>query len=312
MDETEGTVLSGIPAQALTLRLPRSTIKMRHAASWRVDKWNEVHDLIICLRGSAHYRLDDDDVTLRPGEGMLIPAGSRFVGRIGAGEESYTGIAQHFALDLFGDVDLISQMEFARVVPLPNWDRMEHLVRLYRDIAPAASTTLAQHHLFMVILLAFLSTAFRGWRAGAVDPIGGQDTLSLHIVLAASRIAANPGGDDALGSALGPGAVQWRLFPPCLPGQDRPDASKVHGIQADGEGAQHAGDRPAREGDRRQAGLQRRLLFLAHVPPPHGRQSGELPSQGRLGGELNGIKCPGAGGRRIRACAAVSPGNVTG
>jgi AraC-like DNA-binding protein len=134
---------------------------------------------------------------------MLIPAGSRFVGRIGAGEESYTGIAQHFALDLFGDVDLIAQMEFARVVSLPNWDRMEHLVRLYRDIAPAASTTLAQHHLFMVILLAFLSTAFRGWRAGAVDPIGGQDTLSLHIVLAASRIAANPGGEDALGAALG-------------------------------------------------------------------------------------------------------------
>jgi AraC-like DNA-binding protein len=203
MDEIELDVLSGIPAQALSLRLPRSTIKMRHAASWRVDKWNEVHDLIVCLRGSAHYLLDDHDVTLHPGEGMLIPAGSRFVGRIGAGESSYTGIAQHFALDLFGDVDLIAQMEFARVAPLPDWERMEHLVRLYRDMSPAASTTLAQHHLFLVILLAFLSSAFRGWRAGAVDPIGGQDTLSLHIVLAASRIAADPGGEEALGAVLG-------------------------------------------------------------------------------------------------------------
>jgi AraC-like DNA-binding protein len=36
-----------------------------------------------------------------------------------------------------------------------------------------------------------------------VDPIGGQDTLSLHIVLAASRIAADPGGEEAFGAVLG-------------------------------------------------------------------------------------------------------------
>lgn len=203
MDETEHGILGGIPANALTLRLARSTIKMRHSASWRVDKSNEVHDLVVCLRGSARYRLDDEDLVIERGQAMLVPAGSRFVGRIGPGEASYTGIAQHFTLDLFGDVDLIAQMDLARVAPLARWESMEHLVRHYRDTAPAATTTLMQHHLFMVILLEFLRGAFRGWRAGAPGAMGGQDTLSLHIMLAAARIAADPSGAGALEAALG-------------------------------------------------------------------------------------------------------------
>ncbi|MBP7003377.1 AraC family transcriptional regulator [Amaricoccus sp.] len=200
MDETGGRILEGIPAHALGLRLARSTIKMRHAETWRVDKSNDVHDLVICLTGSARYRLDGVEVGMTPGSAMLIPAGAHFIGRHEAGE-TYTGIAQHFTLDIFGKVDLIASMRLDPVAPIPRWQLVEPLVRHYRDIAPEASTTLTQHHLFMVILLEYLEAAFRGWRGvtAALDP---GDALSLHIMRAAAEIAADPLGAGTLDRAL--------------------------------------------------------------------------------------------------------------
>lgn len=154
MDEIGGRVLEGIPAHALNLRLARSTIKMRHTETWRVDKSNAVHDLVVCLTGSARYLLDGAEVTMTPGLAMLIPAGARFVGRHQAGE-TYTGIAQHFTLEIFGRVDLITAMELDTVATIRRWGLIEPLVRHYLDIAPGSSTTLTQHHLFMVILLEY-------------------------------------------------------------------------------------------------------------------------------------------------------------
>ena len=81
MDETGGSILEGVPPDALSLRLTRSTIKMRHDETWRVDKSNEVHDLVVCLTGSAHYLLDGLEVGMSPGSAMLIQTGARFIGR---------------------------------------------------------------------------------------------------------------------------------------------------------------------------------------------------------------------------------------
>lgn len=200
MDEIGGRILEGIPAHALTLRLARSTIRMRHTDTWRVDKSNEVHDLVVCLTGSARYLLDGREVTVDPGSAMLIPAGARFIGRRHEGE-TYTGIAQHFTLDLFGQVDLLASMELEPVVRLPNWGLLEPMVRRYRDISPPSSTTLMQHHLFMVILLEYLGTAFRRWRdnSAALDP---GDALSLHVMRVAAQVAGDPLDDAVLDRAL--------------------------------------------------------------------------------------------------------------
>lgn len=200
MDESGGRILEGIPAHALSLRLARSTIKMRHTESWRVDKSNEVHDLVVCLTGSARYLLDGAEVTMTPGAAMLIPAGARFIGRREAGE-TYTGIAQHFTLEIFDKVDLIAAMELDAVVPIRRWALIEPLVRHFRDIAPESSTNLTQHHLFMVILLEYLEAAFRGWRSetSALDP---GDALSLHIMRVAAELAADPLGEATLERAL--------------------------------------------------------------------------------------------------------------
>lgn len=200
MDESGGRILEGIPAHALSLRLARSTIKMRHTETWRVDKSNEVHDLVVCLTGSARYLLDGVEVTTMPGSAMLIPAGARFIGRHQAGE-TYTGIAQHFTLEIFGRVDLIASMELAPVVPLPRWPLVEPLVRRYRDIAPESSTNLTQHHLFMVILLEYLEAAFRGWH-GETAALEPGDALSLHIMRAAAEIGAAPLDPATLDRAL--------------------------------------------------------------------------------------------------------------
>lgn len=201
MDEIVGSPLAGIPPHALSVRLARSTIRMRHAPSWRIDKTNQVHDLIVCLSGAASYQLDGVDVTVRPGEALLVPSRTRFRGRF-AGGELYSGIAQHFTLDLFGNVDLIAQMTLRPSVQLGNWTVLEPLVRHYHDTAPPSATTLAQHHQFMVFLLQYLEDAFLGWREHSVGAMAGQDALSLHIMLSAARLAADPLADGTLDSVL--------------------------------------------------------------------------------------------------------------
>ncbi len=202
MEKTEGRVLGGIPADALSLKLSRSTIKMRHTSTWRVEKSNDVHDLVVCISGGAHYELDGAPASLAPGEAMLIPAGARFVGRMGAGP-IYSGFAQHVTLDLFGHVDLINQMDLKPTAKFSRWRVIEPLVRHYREIAPASSTTLAQYHIFMVILLEFIEEAFVRWREQALVNTAGPDALSLHIMLAAARIAGQPFKEDILEDALG-------------------------------------------------------------------------------------------------------------
>lgn len=201
MDETEQGVLAGIPPDALTVRLSRSTIRMHHGASWRVDKSNQVHDLIVCLSGAAEYEIDGREIPLAAGDALLIPAGLRFRGHR-TSDQRYTGIAQHFTLNLFGNVDLIAQMELERTVRLSAWPWLAPLVRHYHDTAPATTTTLVQHHAFMVILTAYIEDAFRGWRQSAMAAVENRDALSLHIMLAAARISANPLDDGILAATL--------------------------------------------------------------------------------------------------------------
>lgn len=195
MDEIEHTPLSHIPMRSLSLRLARSTIKMTHDPTWRIDKLNPVHDLIVCLSGSGRYEVGDDAerILLKPGDAMLVPAYTRFKGAHGGEPGLFTGIAQHFTLELFGRGDLIQQMTFRRSLTLPNWQVLAPLMHHYREASPHGSTTLAQHHQFMVFLLAFLEAAFDGWRTPEDAP-HSQDHLSVQIMLVASRLSADPLG----------------------------------------------------------------------------------------------------------------------
>ncbi len=191
MDKIEGGILSGIPPNALTLTLTRSAIKMLHSMTWEIDKTNAVHDLVICLQGSGSYFIEDEQIVLRPGEAMLIPANVRFVGRHASGE-LYTGVAQHFTLDLFGRHDLISQMHLKRVVRLSRWDLLQPIVQHYHDIAPPSSTTLLQNHLFMFLLIAFIEDAFIAWKHQSESLVNSTDGMSLSIMIAATCIIADP------------------------------------------------------------------------------------------------------------------------
>lgn len=189
MEETEGGILAGLPPSGLTLTLTRSTIRMLHTATWWVDKENSVHDLVIPLEGAGEYRLGGERVRLEPGEAMLIPARTPFFGRH-AGGGIYSGIAQHFTLELFGR-DLIGRMRLATRARLSRWDLLAPIARHFHDIAPPSSTTLAQHHLFMVLLLAFLDDAFQGWQEDEAG-VGTEDRISAAVAIAATRITADP------------------------------------------------------------------------------------------------------------------------
>ncbi|WP_137133223.1 AraC family transcriptional regulator [Rhizobium sp. FKY42] len=201
MDKSEHGTLGAIPVHALTLKLTRSTIKMLHTPTWMIDKSNSVHDLIICLTGSATYSVGDEIVHMKPGMALLIDANTRFIGR-STSSELYTGAAQHFTLDVFGRMDMIQQMELRRAVHLPRWEMLEPLVSHYRETAPLSSTTLAQHHMFMVFLIAYIEAAFIGWRQQVEPAVDNPDALSLAVMVAASRIAAEPLNDSIVDIVL--------------------------------------------------------------------------------------------------------------
>lgn len=191
MDEIEGGILSSIAPSALALNLTRATIRMQHSRVWRIDKTNPVEDLVICLEGRGHYVIEGDRYVMEPGDAMLIRRGQRFRGW-NHGPEAYTGIAQHFMLDIYGKHDLIAQMELRPQVRLRKWALLEPLVKQYRQTAPPSSITLSQHHLFMYLLIAYIEDAFIGWQDSATYQTEGADALDLAVMKAVAMISANP------------------------------------------------------------------------------------------------------------------------
>ncbi|GHC45885.1 helix-turn-helix domain-containing protein [Neogemmobacter tilapiae] len=191
MDEIEHGPLAQISPGALNLRLTRSTIKMQHSASWRIDKINPVHDLLIGLEGRGEYLIGGERLHLEPGEAIWIPPGTRFVGW-NEGQAAFTGIAQHFTLEIFGSTDLLAQLELRQKVRLSKWEMLEPLARHYRQSAPPSSVTLAQHHGFMVLLLAYIDDAFVDWRGASAFQAQGANAIDIAVTVAASRIAAHP------------------------------------------------------------------------------------------------------------------------
>lgn len=191
MDEIEGGILSSIPPAALTLDLTRAAIRMEHSQTWRIDKVNPVEDLVICLEGRGQYLIDGEPRVMEPGDAMLIQRGQRFVGW-NEGPQTYLGVAQHFTLDIYGRHDLIAQMALAPKARLSRWALLEPLARHYRQSAPPSSVTLGQHHLFMVLLIAFIEDAFLGWRDHAAYQPEGADAIDLAVMKAVTMISANP------------------------------------------------------------------------------------------------------------------------
>nr|WP_272213812.1 hypothetical protein [Marinicella sp. W31]MDC2879764.1 hypothetical protein [Marinicella sp. W31] len=76
MDKIEGGVLDGLAVSALNLTLTRSAIRMLHTSTWKADKVNTVHDLVICLTGRAEYEIAGEAFEMKPGRAMLIPPGN--------------------------------------------------------------------------------------------------------------------------------------------------------------------------------------------------------------------------------------------
>lgn len=200
MDEIEGGILSSIPPAALQLNLTRAAIRMEHSRTWQIDKSNQVDDLIICLEGQGHYLIDGEKRVLDPGDAMLISPGQRF---IGWNEQitMYRGVAQHFTLDIYGRHNLIAQMELKPKIRLSRWPLLEPLVRHYRQSAPPSSVTLGQHHLFMVLLIAYIDDAFIGWNDRLSFQSEGTEGLDLAVMKAITMISANPLDPEIAGKA---------------------------------------------------------------------------------------------------------------
>ncbi|MDQ0455874.1 helix-turn-helix domain-containing protein [Rhizobium paknamense] len=191
MDEIEGGILSTIPPAALSLTLTRAAIRMEHSQTWRIDKSNPVEDLVICLEGRGHYLIDGQPLVMEPGDAMLLRRDQRFIGW-NEGSTIYRGVAQHFTLDIYGRHDLIAQMELRQKVHLSRWAMLGPLAQHYRQSAPPSSVTLGQHHLFMVLLIAFIEDAFVSWRDHATYQHQGSDMIDLAVMKAAAMISAAP------------------------------------------------------------------------------------------------------------------------
>lgn len=201
MDEIEGGILASLPPSALTLHLTRAAIRMEHSTTWAIDKANPVEDLVICIEGCGQYLIDGIPRVMRPGDAMLIGRGQRFQGW-NDGPDTYRGVAQHFTLNIFGRHDLMAQMDLQPHLHLSRWPLLEPMVRHYRQSAPPESVTLGQHHLFMVLLIAFIEDAFLGWRSGAAYQAEGADALDLAVMKAVTTISANPADPDIAARAV--------------------------------------------------------------------------------------------------------------
>ncbi|OUD08429.1 AraC family transcriptional regulator [Marivivens niveibacter] len=201
MDEIEGGVLDRVPVGALALTLTRSTIRMDHEPTWRVDKSNPVYDLIVCLSGQGEYLLDGERLRLKPGHAMLIPPHTRFVGWMEHCDR-YTGLAQHFDLTVFGEHNLLELMELRPIAEISPWPVYEPLVHHFRQTAPAGSVTLPQHHQFLVLLNAWINDAFIRWKPDAAQRIGGTAAIDLAVMQAASDIAAHPLAENVVEQTL--------------------------------------------------------------------------------------------------------------
>ena len=191
MDETEYGILAALPPAALNLVLTRAAIRMEHGPGWVVDKVNPVDDLVICLEGRGQYLIDGTPRVMTPGDAMLIRRGQRFQGW-NDGPDSYRGVAQHFTLMLHGRHDLLAQMALRPQLRLSRWPLLAPMVRHYRQSAPPASVTLGQHHLFMLLLIAYVEDAFIAWHQDAAYPGTGADAMELAVTKAATMIAAHP------------------------------------------------------------------------------------------------------------------------
>ena len=84
-------------------------------------------------------------------------------------------------------------MSLKTKVTLSDWDVHGPLVRHYHGLRAHGPMTLQHHHQFMVLLLAYLEDAFVGWKSAETAP-SRRDPLSMHIMMLAARLAADPLG----------------------------------------------------------------------------------------------------------------------
>ena len=179
MDKIVENPVNILPVASLHLSLPRTLIRMRHDDSWSVDKTIGCHDLFICMSGKAHYLLNDHAYTIEEGQGIWVPAGTRYRGHHG-GNGLYTGVAQHFNLTIFNEIDLFSLIAVKNHVAFSRWKEIKPLVEFYMRISPTEGMSLQQNYLFLTLLLEFVNDAFTGWKGG--------NSLPWHVVNAATTI----------------------------------------------------------------------------------------------------------------------------
>lgn len=201
MDENEGGILPRIPPGAMNLTLSRSTIKMQHSATWRIDKTNKTHDFVVALEGEGTYTVGDHEFTLSEGEGMIIPANARFVGS-NQGTVPFLRLAQHFELKVFGDHDLISLINLRPKARLRPWEMIRPLAWHYRKTSPSGSVTMPQHHAFMVMFNAFIESAFVEWKPTSVYKMDSAAAIDLAVMQAASTISTRSLTPDATEQAI--------------------------------------------------------------------------------------------------------------
>src|SRR5690606_39199298 len=152
-------IRSTIPAPGLTLNLTRATIRLERSRPWRIGTTPPAEGRVGCRDGRGERLSGRGRRRMEAGEAMRSDRWQRFQ-VWNEGPASYTGIAQHFTLDIYGRHDLIAQMDLRPKVHLSRWALLEPLVRQYRQTAPPSSITLSQHHLFMYLLIAFIEDAF--------------------------------------------------------------------------------------------------------------------------------------------------------
>jgi AraC-like DNA-binding protein len=117
------------------------------------------YDLFMGYSGNARIRLDNQLFVLEPGCILLVPP-NKEISIDASNKPTPTSIAQHFTLNVFGEVDFFSLFDYHNMVRLDPGHEMFVLYRRYVEVYDSPLFQVIGKALFLYILFSFLDTAY--------------------------------------------------------------------------------------------------------------------------------------------------------
>ncbi|MCP4297198.1 MAG: helix-turn-helix transcriptional regulator, partial [Proteobacteria bacterium] len=155
--------LDSIPAEHLSLKLTQNPyFQKQHSDYWRINGLviND-YDLFVCTGGTAEFRQGDKPVFLKEGEAILIHPHIPVYAEH-RGDLTFTAMAQHFTLNIFGDLNFFSLVNLRNHIRFSDWTYVKTIHNRYKKLYGKKEKNIEWNSLFQLILMEFIYDAYSG------------------------------------------------------------------------------------------------------------------------------------------------------